>query len=316
MIPDNELLQMTKEELLRLPQSQWSERYTSVVRPQKEGLSHWICEDPDLLPCSGERKLVENREGTPLRVVIYRPEGIQDALPVYFHMHGGGYNKGYPETNDYECSYYSQHASCMVISVGYRLAPEHPFPCSVNDCYDVISYFAEHAEQYGIDPMRIALGGESAGGGLACAVSMLAAKSGVFSPCAQLLVCPGVNNHDIPGQGASLIYHLTNILSYCTYEQTEDPLVSPLLAADEQLRTLPFTVLLTAGKDDWCAADMAFAKRLVENGVPVTLRQYPNCRHCFHLHWPDYCDMEYAADAIDFLAQQLRSHFMTGGQKQ
>lgn len=137
---------------------------------------------------------------TSLRVRTYRPRSAGSlALPCLVWVHGGGMVLGSPETDDARVSAYALEADCAVISVDYRLAPEHPYPAPVEDCYRALRWAADHAESLRIDPGRLAIGGISAGGGLAAATALLAKDSGGPGLIFQFLLCPMLDDRNTTG---------------------------------------------------------------------------------------------------------------------
>ncbi|MCS7256781.1 MAG: alpha/beta hydrolase, partial [Thermomicrobium sp.] len=117
-------------------------------------------------------------DGMAVRVRLYRPVAVQGTLPALVWIHGGGYVMGTPEMNDPQCAEFARSLPALVASVDYRLAPEHPYPTPLEDCYAVLRWVHERAEQLGVDRERIAIGGASAGGGLTAALALLARDRG------------------------------------------------------------------------------------------------------------------------------------------
>jgi acetyl esterase/lipase len=128
--------------------------------------------------------------GHKIRLRVYRPRMIVTPAPVLVWMHGGGFFIGTPEQNDAFLFHLVQELSIVVVSIDYRLAPEHPFPTPLYDCYAALKWVQTHPQLLGIDSNRIAIGGESAGGGLAASLAQLAHDRGEIHPVFQLLVYP------------------------------------------------------------------------------------------------------------------------------
>jgi len=222
----------------------------------------------------------------PLR--LYRPATVDGAQPVLVYFHGGGWVIGDIETHDNLCRSLANAADCTVISVDYRLAPEHKFPAAVDDCRAATTWIADHAGDLAVDPHRLAVGGDSAGGNLATVVSRLAVATGGPGIVYQVLLYPTVDlsfAHDSfkrVGTG----YNLTTAtmrwfrdLYLRDLQDVADWRASPLRADD--LSKLPPAFIATAGHDPLCDEGEAYAKLLESSGVPVTLRQFPGQMHGF-----------------------------------
>ena len=226
----------------------------------------------------------------PLR--LYRPSG-QPRLPALVYFFGGGWTLGQIDTCDGICRTLANAVGCVVVAAGYRLAPEHKFPVAVHDCFDAVSWVAEHAEELGVDPARLAVGGDSAGGNLAAAVTLLAKQRGGPPLVAQLLVypntcfgadTPSLRENDDPSMfnRRSVAWYWAHYLS--SPSDGSDPLASPLLAADHA--GLPPALVITAEYDPLRDEAEQYAQRLAEAGVPTELSRYDGMMHGFFLMYP------------------------------
>ncbi|TDD34971.1 alpha/beta hydrolase [Actinomadura sp. KC06] len=140
-------------------------------------------------------RVIPAREGSPdIPVRIYAARGRPEPGPALLFFHGGGFVTGGLETEEVRCSEIARRTGVLVISVDYRLAPEHPFPCAFEDCYDALWWTAANASALGVDGARIALGGNSAGGALTAAVAMAARDQGGPSPAYQVLLYPVIDH--------------------------------------------------------------------------------------------------------------------------
>lgn len=225
-------------------------------------------------------------------VRIYRPEG-GGPFGVLVFYHGGGWVIGDLDTHDRECRLLCSGAGCLVVSVDYRLAPEHPFPAAVDDAFAALQWIGRNAAEIGGDPGRIAVGGDSAGGNLSAVMALLARDAGGPALCYQLLVYPAVDarengdyrsrvkNADGPFlTQAAMDYFTGHYLGGKGAEGSrEDFRVSPLLA--ESHRDLPPTLLVTAEFDPLRDEGEAYARRLEASGVPVRLHRYDGMPHVF-----------------------------------
>jgi acetyl esterase len=221
----------------------------------------------------------------PLRV--YTPEG--DApFPVLVYFHGGGWVIGDIETHDDICAALASRAGCVVVSVDYRLAPEHKFPAPLDDCFAATAYVAQHAAEFGADAARLAVGGDSAGGNLAAVVALVARDRGAPSIVHQALIYP-VTNFDFgtPSYSENATgYFLTTATMRWFWDHYlpaavdgAHPHASPLRA--ESLAGLPPALVITAEYDPLRDEGEAYAARLGEAGVPVTMYRYDGMVHGF-----------------------------------
>ena len=218
---------------------------------------------------------------------VYKPEGMSaDAAPCLVYYHGGGFIRGDIETHDGICRVLAKKNPAIVISVAYRLAPEHRFPTAFDDAYAALEAIFEQASKLGIDPGRIAVGGDSAGGNLAAAVCLAARDREGPSIRAQLLIYPVTDLVGEPeskrlfSKGFLLDSMPFYISSYLGPDgDGRDPLASPLLA--ETLVDLPDAVVITAGFDPLRDEGNAYAKRLEDAGNGVAHLTYPDMIHGF-----------------------------------
>ncbi len=233
-------------------------------------------EDRTILSATGE---------LPLR--IYTPEG-QAPFPVLVFFHGGGWTTGDLDTMDTPLRALTNRVGCVVVSVDYRLAPEHKFPAAIEDAYTATRWVAENASAVQGDPTRIAVGGDSAGGNLAAAVALMARERGGPFLIYQLLVCP-VTNHDFNtasyqenGDGYLLTKN-SMVWFWNHYLKDEDdgrhPYASPLQAQD--LSGLPPALVITAEYDPLRDEGEAYAARLQKAGVSVVIKRYEGMIHGF-----------------------------------
>jgi acetyl esterase len=250
----------------------------------------------------------------PLR--LYRPSG-QARQPVLVYFFGGGWTLGQIDTCDGICRTLANAAGCMVIAVGYRLAPEHKFPVPVNDCYDAVSWIVEHAAELGIDPDRVAVGGDSAGGNLAAAVTLRAAWQGGPPLAAQLLVYPntcfGMDTESVRENDDPSMFNRRSVDWYWSHylaspADGSDPLASPLLAADHA--GLPPALVITAEYDPLRDEAEQYARRLQEAGVPTVLSRYDGMMHGFFLMYPM---LEGGRRAVEEAVRFLRTRLGSGG---
>ncbi len=233
-----------------------------------------------------EELRIPARDGHALPARLYAPHAEEEALPVLLYLHGGGFTVGSVDTHDTLCRELARRAGCMVVSLGYRLAPEHRFPTAVEDTWDALSWLAAKGRSLGADPARLAVGGDSAGGTLA-AVAALQARDAGLPLALQLLIYPGCTAHqDTPSH--ALYAHgfvleepaITWFFShYLTHAQRSDWRFAPLLAPDVD-GVAPAWIGL-AECDPLVDEGIAYADRLRAAGVAVDLEIYRGVTHEF-----------------------------------
>jgi acetyl esterase len=265
---------------------------------------------PDPMPVAETRDLAIAGPGGPIPARLYRAAAT-GTLPVLVFFHGGGWVVGDIESHDTVCRHLASRASCAVLSVDYRLAPEHKFPAAVEDCFAATAWVAGNAAALGVDAARLAVGGDSAGGNLAAVVSLLARDRDAPRIIQQLLIYPATDaamRHDSIGRFAEG-YVLTRATMRWFYDQylrapedAADWQASPLAAPD--LKGLPPAYVLTAGYDPLCDEGDAYAARLAAAGVAVTHRTFPGQVHGFAMNGKI---IRAAETALDEIAAALRS---------
>lgn len=224
--------------------------------------------------------------GGPIRLRLYRPDRA-GPLPVLVYFFGGGWTLGQIETCDAICRTLTNRVGCLTVAVGYRLAPEHKFPAAVTDCYEAVCWLAQRAGELELDPGRIAVGGDSAGGNLAAAVTLLVRDRGGPPLAGQLLVYPntlyGAQTPSMQFDDESL-FNRRSVAWYWQHylgspDDGSNPLASPLLAPD--LAGLPPALVITAECDPLRDEGEQYAGRLAEAGVPVEQHRYAGVMHGF-----------------------------------
>lgn len=219
-------------------------------------------------------------------VRIYKPDG-EATLPVLVYLHGGGWVIGSIETHDGSCRELASKVGCAVISVDYRLAPEHPYPAAADDCYAVTEWVAEHGYELGVDGSRLAIGGDSAGGNLSAVVALMARDRGAPQIAFQLLIYP-VTDSDF--ERGSYIENASGYLLEADsmkwfwnhyvpdLERRQEAYCAPLHA---DLTGLPPALVQTAEMDPLRDEGEAYGQRLKAAGVAVTTTRYDGMIHGF-----------------------------------
>jgi acetyl esterase len=232
-----------------------------------------------------EDRSVPGSDGdVPVRVFVPQATG---PLPILVHYHGGGWVIGDVDGSENLCRAMANLTPCIVVSVEYRLAPEAKFPAGLEDCYAATRWVAEHGAELGGDPTRLAVGGESAGGNLAAAVSLLARERGAPNIAFQLLIYPVTDANFETGSYLEQAegYGLTrDSMQYFWELYLEDPVevthpLASVLQAD--LAGLPPALVITAEYDPLRDEGDAYAAKLKAAGVPVEHISYPGQIHGF-----------------------------------
>jgi acetyl esterase len=234
---------------------------------------------------------VPGPEGAPdVAVRVYTPVERDGDLPGLLYIHGGGFALGHAADFDHETTRLAAEIPAVVVSVDYRLAPEHPFPAPVEDCYAALVWTAGHAAELGIDPARLGVGGDSAGGGLAAATALLARDRGGPALCFQYLGIPELDDRletpsmrdyvdtplwNRPNAEASWDYYLGGPGVRGT--EKVSPYAVPARAED--LSGLPPAFVTVCQFDPLRDEGMTYAQRLLQAGVAAELHCYPGTFH-------------------------------------
>ncbi|MFC7431994.1 MULTISPECIES: alpha/beta hydrolase [unclassified Agrococcus] len=243
-----------------------------------------------------EGRLVAGRDGRRVPVWVYEPERTGERpLPVLLYVHGGGFVLGDPVTYHDRCSSLAADLGIRVVSVDYRLAPEDPFPAALDDCVDVLRWIHASAHAEGVDGTRVAVGGDSAGGGLAACAVQAGVDEGL--PIAfQLLLYPmlddrTVTREDHAGTGRFVWSTGSNRHGWTSYLGVAPggDAVPPyaVAARREGLAGLPPTWIGVGALDLFVEEDIVYARRLRDAGVDVTLVEVPGAFHAFERIVPD-----------------------------
>jgi acetyl esterase len=247
----------------------------------------------------------------PLSLRVYRPLSHSDSpLPVLVYFFGGGFAVGSLDTSDAICRALASMVPCVVVSVGYRLAPEHPFPAAVDDCYAGLKWVADNASQFGADGGRIAVGGDSNGGTLAAATSLMARDNDGPPISAQALVYPamrsGVVTKSMRDNVDPMFFNGHSVVWFWDLYLADpadggSPYASPLNATDHS--GLPATLMITAEYCPLLDEGEAYADALSRAGVPVQYHRYTGLPHGFVIMAPV---LDIAREALGEIANFLR----------
>ncbi|MDR6120235.1 acetyl esterase [Aeromicrobium sp. SORGH_AS981] len=252
-------------------------------------------------------------DGRARRFLQHRPTGAASsgsAPPVVLNLHGGGWVQGNPEQSAWFASRVAARTGAVVLSFDYRLAPEDPFPAAVDDAWAALQWVVEHAEELDVDPDRVAVMGDSAGGGLAATTALLARDAGAPALKAEVLIYPGVEMYDRwPSEDEfadAPVLSSANMRAFVRLylrdqHGTLDWRASPIRA--ESHAGLPSTLVLVAGHDPLSDNGRRYAETLGEQGVHVVLQEFPDALHGF-VSLPGVSPA--ATQAVDVTARFLR----------
>ena len=228
--------------------------------------------------------------GPDVMLRIYRPKGVRSVLPVIYFIHGGGMVLGSVVGNDVDCKSLVREVKCVVVSVEYRLAPEHPYPAPIEDCYAGLKWLTAHSKTLKVDPKRIAVMGPSAGGGLAAGLCLLARDRKEIKVAYQVLIYPMIDDTNVKSAKAAkndfyVWSRANNLAGWKAYlgkrfGQTNIPIYAAPSRA-KNVAGLPPTYICSGDMDLFLLEDLAYARKLAEAGVPLDLHVYPGAFHGF-----------------------------------
>ena len=251
-----------------------------------------------------ERLIAAPPDAPQVRVLIYRPKAAPATAPAILHIHGGGYILGDPEGSDGANRLLASDLACVIVSVAYRLAPETPFPGPVEDCYAALKWLHASAGELGVDAARIAIKGESAGGGLAAGLAILARDRGEVPIVLQVLTYPMIDDRPAsdphPFTGEFIWTANSNRFgweSLLGHPPGQDG-VSPYAAAArlEDFAGLAPAFIATGALDLFLDENLDYARRLTRGGVPTELHVYPGAYHGFELAGATAVSRRYSQD--------------------
>jgi len=268
---------------------------TAEILPQVRAMGSRTPVDlPQFSALSVSERFIPGPEGAPdVRVLICMPASAQGAVPVLLWLHGGGYIMGSADAEDLMVKTIVSAIGCAVVSVDYRLAPETPYPGSLEDCYAALKWLSTHADELGIDANRIAVGGSSAGGGLSAALALLTRDRGEFHLMFQFLIAPMIDDRTCtlaqphPYTGEFIWTRDANRFGWTSLlgQEPGGPNVSSYAAAAraENLEGLPAAFINVGSIDLFLEEDLDYARRLMRAGVPTEVHVYPGAYHGFRM---------------------------------
>ena len=240
---------------------------------------------------------IDSSDGThQLRLLVYRPEGVSEKLPVLLYIHGGGYVLGNPEQAVEYLEIFLRTRPCVVIAPDYRKSFTRPFPAGFDDCYDTLHWAREHAEELNILAERFMVVGHSAGGGLAAAVSLKARDSGDVDIAFQMPIYPMIDDTQPSDPGREMDSPVwnsrTNKLGWDAYlsDLHQSGASIPAYAAParaEDYRDLPPTVTVVGTLEPFHRETLAYVEALRQADVDVTFEEFEGCYHAFDMFGGD-----------------------------
>ena len=300
---------------LSMPPLELKRETLTAVRAAREEMA--MAQMPPLPP---EVAIVQEygpgQPGQPdVRMKIYRTPSDRKDRPAILHLHGGGYVLGSPESMAPQCCAWAKGMDAVVVAPAYRLAPETSYPGNVEDAYAALAWIHANAGQLGVDTSKIAVAGESAGGGLAAALALLVRDRKEYSLCFQYLIFPMLDDR------TTIRADLSPMFGEFVWDRAKNRFgweallgeapggdgISPYAAAAraDDLSGLPPTFMSTGAMDLFTEENLEYARRLMSKGVPVELHVYPGAPHGFMWVPEARVSKQYARDAWDALARGI-----------
>lgn len=231
-----------------------------------------------------------------------------DPLPVVINIHGGGWTAAHGERDLYFCRRLASRLHALIVDIDYVLAPEHPYPAAIEEIEAFFNVLPQHLKEWGGDPENVILCGQSAGGNLAGAVTQRKRFSHDLKIRAQILCYLPTDNYndhfhggELDERGKSTEYY--GFFYNRNFEDRKNSDVSLLFAGEEDLCNLPPTDILTCRMDNLCEEGEAYAKKLAEADISVTLRRFENSRHGFLINL-----MDEWKDGEDYVVSLIENH--------
>ena len=292
-----------KEEFMKLPEMVLTR--DSLAEARKA-----VTPSPESLPKNERIEVYDEIIGNGLRVQVYKPKTEQKEYPALLWLHGGGHIVGTPEGNMYFALGVADELSCIVVVPDYRLAPEHPYPADVEDCYSALVWMTENLP---VRKDRVAVAGNSAGGGLTAAVALMARDKKYPAICFQMPLYPMLDYRNTTPSSYQIRDHRVwcrdfNILSWECYlggiSGDVPAYASPAMAED--LSGLPPAYIMVGQLDPFRDESITYAQRMLEAGVPVELHVIPGVTHGFEGIFNAEISTKTLTEYVNALAEALK----------
>ncbi len=266
------------------------------TRAMVAGMLEAMAADAPPFPGVATEDLTAEAGGHSVGVRLYIPEAVNGTTPALLWMHPGGYVIGSIALDDLLCRQIAKEVGCRVVSVEYRLAPEHPYPAALDDSFAALQWMQAEAGALNIDAGRIAVGAASAGAGLAASVALRARDAGIAMPCFQLLVYPAINDANVEQVSDTVPENLfwsreASLIGWRSYlENKQGSDAVPELAAAiraKDLSGLPPAHIAVGSLDMFMPDCLDYANRLNDAGVDTSLVVYPGAFHAFDAFAPE-----------------------------
>jgi len=236
---------------------------------------------------------IPTREGE-TKVHIFTAKDLKKLAPVHIYVHGGGFARGHGVRDELCSAKYAALIQGIVYDIDYKLAPEYKFPCAFNEVYDVTKWIFDHIDEIGGDSENVTISGYSAGGNLTAAVAIRANETQDFKLRMQIICYAPTDLSTDPEQKPKLPDNMPpersrmlNAMYVGDPDKANSHYVSMVFAPDNLLTGLPDALVIAAGNDVLKFEGIELAKRLIENGVKVTAKCFPGCRHGFMINCMD-----------------------------
>ena len=282
----------------------------------KKMMTAMLASLPAVEGVTSQDEFVPGAQGDPaVRVRVYRPTDQPSKLPALYWIHGGGYVMGDIDQDDRLMMQLVKRIGCVAVSVDYRLAPEHPFPAPVEDCYAGLKWLFTHTSEFGVEASRIAIGGASGGGGLCAGLALMVRDRGEVPVAFQLLIYPMIDDRNVTAASYAITdprmwNRESNRLGWKAYLGRDgggadvSPYAAPSRATD--LSKLPPAYIPVGALDLFVDENIEYAQRLIQAGVPTELHVYPGAFHGFDLFAPSAkVSKQFKADRDDALKRAL-----------